>query len=342
MKQRGQRSGPHQAGSGSSIEVLAWDEFTGQLEDYDRQVEESEDIDRWCSSSGWVVPAHQAFGPHRDPWIRRTPDGYLVFAQDRHGRVWKSLEPLEACWGLACPVVGSNARELARQLVIATRAEPDWMVLVLTGLIPRSARFEQLVRALEPHAALQLHGETRRQIASLEGGLDGFLSRRTAKLRENLRRESRMVRAAGITFEAGDPSTHSAGELYDRIQEVEVRSWKGMRQVGIQSGGMYDFYERMVQRLHTAGGLRLLFARHEGRDVAYILGGISRACYRGLQFSYDAAYRRFGLGNVIQLEMVARIADEGVLEYDLGVDLEYKQRWSDRSFDTVTLVAMRM
>ena len=75
--------------------------------------------------------------------------------------------------------------------------------------------------------------------------------------------------------------------LYDRIQEIEARSWKAADGVGITTGPMRDFYHRMVQRLARHDGQRTIIARKDDRDVAYCLGAVFAGEYRGLQFSYD-------------------------------------------------------
>jgi CelD/BcsL family acetyltransferase involved in cellulose biosynthesis len=85
---------------------------------------------------------------------------------------------------------------------------------------------------------------------------------------------------------------------------------------------------------------RLLFARREGTDLAYILGGVLGYTYRGLQFSFSQDHKRLSLGNLCQYHQIARLCEEGIDLYDLGVDVEYKRRWGETRRDTVTLVAV--
>jgi len=179
-----------------------------------------------------------------------------------------------------------------------------------------------------------------RHCASLEGGVEGFVSRRSRKMRANLRRARRKTQAAGVTFEEAD-LTRGSKEIYDRIIEIEMQSWKGLSGVGIDSGHMHDFYDEMVARLHAADALRVLFAREGGRDAAYILGGVLGDTFRGLQFSYIQELEELSLGNICQLEMVDRLVTEGVLNYDLGSDIEYKARWGESGLKTTTLVVFK-
>jgi CelD/BcsL family acetyltransferase involved in cellulose biosynthesis len=87
------------------------------------------------------------------------------------------------------------------------------------------------------------------------------------------------------------------------------------------------------------GALRLLIAELDGRDVAYLLGGLFADEFRGLQFGFAAGLEALSLGNLCQWEMIQRLAVEQVRLYDLGTDVEYKQRWGEQTFDTVTLIA---
>src|SRR5262249_6513751 len=100
-----------------------------------------------------------------------------------------------------------------------------------------------------------------------------------------------------------------------------------------------DFYRHMLPRLAARGGLRLIFARQGGRDIAYIFGGVRGRVYRGLQFSFAAGWDDCALGNLCQMEQLADLARVGIELYDLGVDAEYKARWAERTVVTVTMVA---
>ena len=102
-----------------------------------------------------------------------------------------------------------------------------------------------------------------------------------------------------------------------------------------------DFYRRLAAGLEPGGRLRSGFARHEGRDVAYILGAVRHCTYRGLQLGYDERYAGLSLGNVLQLQQMTALAAEGVRTYDLGMDMPYKLHWADRAFTTRTLVVRR-
>ena len=104
---------------------------------------------------------------------------------------------------------------------------------------------------------------------------------------------------------------------------------------------MRAFYRAMMPRLAERGALRLLFGRIDGEDVAYVLGAVTQARFRGLQFSYAADHAPLSLGNLGQLELMRRLVEQGVREWDLGADVAYKRRWADRSDETLSLAVLR-
>lgn len=186
---------------------------------------------------------------------------------------------------------------------------------------------------------LSLGESSSRLIADLTDGMAAYLDRRSHGFRRSIRRAQKRTREAGITFE--DASAKPAESNFARIVDVERRGWKGRDDVGIQSGGMHDFYELMLPRLAARSAQQVRFARHKDRDVAYIMGGLHSDTYRGLQFSYDVEYAEFGLGNVLQVEQMTCCHAMGANHYDLGMWMDYKLRWSDRSHDTVALFIIR-
>lgn len=334
------------------MQPLTFDELTHESAAFDDRVMESRDLDHFCSSSDWILPAAAALMPPREPFLRRGESGYAALMRARHPGGFTYLEPLEAMWGLACPLVGPEPESLAAELASACAEDAPHDVLILCGLTAGSPLFLSLMWALGPRYDLRLGPSTRRYVADLRGGADAFLARRSANLRGSLRKARRLAADAGITFVAYDHAASAgangdagaaatdAGALYERILDVERRSWKGLAGTGILDGAMNGFYRLILGRLLARGTLRLMFGRHEGRDVAYILGAVLGDTYRGLQASFDDGYARFSLGSLAHHHQIEALSMEGVAYYDLGTDVEYKRRWGEPGLETVTLVAV--
>lgn len=238
---------------------------------------------------------------------------------------------------LGCPLVGPDAGLLLDRLGAVW--PEDVSAVVLSGIVERSRVFYEILQGR--WEVYQGHPTVRR-IASLEGGLEGFLSRRSASTRSRFRRTLKKFEHSELTIEQPEFRVERSAELFERLRSVESRSWKGLSGMGVDQGDMSDFYRLMLPRLGELGRLRLRFITHRGRDVAYVLGGVMEGTYRGLQFSFDNDYRQHSLGNVLQLLEIRDLAAEGVRRYDLGTDMGYKRRWAELAESTATLILRRV
>lgn len=88
-----------------------------------------------------------------------------------------------------------------------------------------------------------------------------------------------------------------------------------------------------IRRLAAQGTARVMFARHEGQDIGFIFGGMLGPCYRGQQFSYDAAWKALSIGNLLQVEQIRWLCEEGAVRYDMGTasgePMAYKLHWTE-------------
>lgn len=311
-------------------------------DDFDREVTATPAIDRFCSSSAWILAAAAALMPARAPFSFRGEAGYFAAMRGVHAAGFPYIEPVELAWGLAAPLIGRDPDALTAEVVALLAARRDWQLAIFTGLTADGPQRRALDRVLPPRWERRRGTPTVRHIASLEGGVDGFLARRSRELRKSLRKSLRAAGAAGLTFESVRAT--SAGEaeaLYARIQRVEASSWKARDGVGISAGQMRTFYERMLPRLCGQRQQRTVFARAGDRDVGYILGAVFEGEYRGLQFSYDDDRAELGIGGLLQYHQIVELCDEGIARYDLGTEMDYKRRWAEAVMETEMLVVVR-
>lgn len=325
------------------MDVLDLETFEARSAAFDAAVLATPDIDHFCSSTPWILPASEAMMPSREPWLRACDAGYVALMRADHLSLGRYLQPLEASWCFACGLAGADPRRLARAFAADCRARRrEWDALLLSGIKLNSALYRSLFLAFRP-AYRVFHGMvTRRFSASLEGGVDGFLSRRSANFRKGLKKSRRRGRELGLSIEpCPAPPLAGCPALYERLIAVERRSWKGLSQAGIDQGRMYDFYRLMLPRLVARGLLRLRFARLGDEDVGFILGAVWSGVYRGLQFSFDDRFRDAGLGNLLQMSQIEALVEEGVSLYDLGSEAPYKERWAERGLDTIVMVIRR-
>ena len=310
-------------------------------DDFDREVSATPEIDRFCSSSAWILAAAAALMPPRSPFSFRGEHGFFAAMRGIHPAGFPYIEPVELAWGLAAPLIGRDPAALASEVVPVLAGRRDWQLAILTGMTMDGPQRLALEAALPARWERRRGTPTIRHVASLDGGVDGFLSRRSRELRKSIRKALRTAAASGLTFESVRAEPAGADALYERIQIVEATSWKAVDGVGISSGAMRAFYHLMLPRLCAFGLQRTIFARAEGRDIGYILGAVFEGEYRGLQFSYDDRFAHHGIGGLLQYHQVAELCAEGIARYDLGTEMDYKRRWAELTMETEMLVVVR-
>ncbi|HUS28281.1 MAG TPA: GNAT family N-acetyltransferase [Kofleriaceae bacterium] len=310
-------------------------------DDFDREVALTPEIDRFCSASAWILSASAALMPPRASFTFRGKSGYLAMMRGVHPAGFPYLEPVELAWGLAAPFIGQDAAALIAEVVPLLAARRDWQLAIVSGHTVSGPQRRALDATLPARWERRQGQPTIRHVASLDGGIDGFLSRRSRELRKSLRKTERAARERGMTFDSVRATQREALALYDRIQAVEARSWKSHEGVGIHAGPMRAFYGQMLPRLCELGQQRTIFAQLDGQDIGYILGAVMGDEYRGLQFSYDDGYAELGIGGLLQLQQVRELCSEGIARYDLGTEMDYKRRWAEEIMETEMLVLVR-
>lgn len=310
-------------------------------DDFDREVTHTPAIDRFCSSSAWILAATAALMPPRAAFTFRGSQGYFAAMRGVHPAGFPYVEPVELAWGLASPLIGQDAVGLVAEVVPLLAGRRDWQLAIFSGLTVNGPQRRALDATLPPRWERRRGQPTIRHVANLEGGIDGFLSRRSRELRKSIRKSLRAAHDAGMTFESVRASEPEANALYERVQAIEATSWKSREGVGIHAGPMRAFYGAMLPRLCALGQQRTIFARLGDRDVGYILGAVMAGEYRGLQFSYDADLAQFGIGGLLQYHQVLELCDEGIARYDLGTEMDYKRRWAEEIMETEMLVIVR-
>lgn len=315
-------------------------DFEAASSDYDAAVAADPAIDRFCSQCAWVLSFHDAFRTRAELLLAREGDAFVALAAAEEPSIGVVLQPLESMWGFASALVGDGSCDLLCRVLAPDFAGRPREPLLLSGVPFERARLEPLLRVLAPHYALRPLSETVRYQASLDGGMDGWLARRSADFRRGLRAARRRTREAGVVFESLRPDGAAAAlAAYERALEIESHTWKTLSGNGVERGPMRAFYAGMLPRLAARGALRVLLATRDGRDLGYLYGGIADGLFRGLQFSFREEERRLGLGNALQAEMIERLCAEGLTTYDLGSQSDYKRRWAEAGLVTLRLFA---
>ncbi len=306
---------------------------------HDGWLESTPDIDAFCSSSAWGVPATTAFGPDDNVVTWSSEYGAAVFA--RYGFF---LRPLECIWLLGTPIAAAAPERVLTEMMLTPEFQRrDWRVMVLAGIPARSAAWRPMLMQARHYGRLEQLGELRnRNIASLSGGIDGWLGRRTQKFRSNLRRSIRLGAEDGISFERRVLYGRADVEAAFRVVEaVEANSHKLASGNSILNEPMRHFVHGVMSISAQRYGVRMVVAHRDGEFVGYVFGTVYLDMYRGLQMSFDDRLRNAGLGNLLQWEMIAWLAEDGIGLYDMGAELPYKERWAELRHETMTILLRR-
>ncbi|MBQ7584693.1 MAG: GNAT family N-acetyltransferase, partial [Desulfovibrionaceae bacterium] len=96
------------------------------------------------------------------------------------------------------------------------------------------------------------------------------------------------------------------------------------------------FYRQLLAAFAALNHARVIFARDEDQDIGFIFGGLSNNIYRGQQFSFSEAYKKYSIGNILQYEKIAWLCEDKIGRYDMGPisgpKMEYKAHWTELVF----------
>ena len=304
--------------------------------------------DPFCCSPAWQLTFRETFTADKRLFFLAAPAGIALFTDFRAGPDRIFLAPPENGWLFGTPVLGPDGEEVLAACLAAFDAAyaPAFPHVILSGIRPGGAFAAMLLRRFGDAFAFFRHGVSVQCAASLAGGLDGYLSRRSANHRAKLRKAARKAAGCGVTFTRCLPgSAEEADALYARMLAVEARSWKGIGHCGMAESPAREFYAALVRRLARAGTLRIIMARQHDEDIGFIFGGLCGMIYRGQQFSYAATARRLSLGNLLQLETLKWLCEEGIQRYDMGPvtgpRMEYKQHWTEENHEIQTWIMVK-
>ena len=291
------------------------------------------EVDPCCTYAPWALSAYEAFTPDAPRLIYDGDAGMILLTRQEISHQRWILVPFEANWRLGASLVGPEPEpllEVIDELLTAYRGL-GLLGCLLSGFPREGLWAERLKRRVDQRALTGFLEVKGRHLASLDGGVDGFLGRRSAKFRAELRRGWRRMEAEGIRAEyhqapLGD---YALSQLFTRCLAVEAQSWKGQSEQGIDQPPSYDFYRRLLQRVNRRGALRLVLLSRDGEDLAYAFGAVVGARFRGYQVSQREEVARLMLGNLAQYALIQRLCEEGVEIYDLGMEMPYKYRWAE-------------
>ena len=283
----------------SASEIALWDALAANGDMPDAQS---------CASAWQVSGLARSRRAGAPIVLRQSGNSQIAFAVTETFSGYR-LGPLEAHWYFGCPLIGPDAVELLADVIGELRDElqTEAIEIVVSGLDPKGSLAKQiaagftnvLMEKQDPHAA-----------ASLDGGIEGWLSRRSSNFRRNLKRAERRAQVEGISFERARPSSKTdADDCYNRMLAVEEKSWKGPRRQGLLA--VRAFYETLLRAYAERGAARVVFAKQADEDVGFCFGGANHGIYRGQQTSYSDDLSGLSIGTLMHFETAKWLAKDG-------------------------------
>lgn len=296
----------------------------------------SEQVDPACCGPAWNLSFHKIFNPANRIYYLSADDGLLLFSEHVTPENRIFLAPLEDSWMFGKPILGFFAPEIFSVALNQWHREYGAKIppILLSGMREDDIPSVKFFLRFRTNFNFYYHQSMVECCASLRGGVEGWLSRRSSNHRIKLKKAARKASEYGIGFERHRPVSREAAEtLYGRMLSVERRSWKGHEHCGMAETPSKEFYAELIGRQALDKSALVIFARLGDEDIGFIYGGICGPYYRGQQFSYDRNYAGFSLGNLMQWEKVRWLCELGVQRYDMGPitgpRMEYKSHWTE-------------
>jgi len=308
-----------------------WNEFANQ----------TSNIDSFCSSYVWIEPSFRVFYKRTNLFISETEKSALILCQGNDEKRGRYYEPLENSWKLTSPFIGENIEQDLCSL-LEPLMHTEWNTISLSGLYP--SLVSKIKKCFLEIENIQIEDDKigYRYLASLEGGTEGFYSRRSRKFRRNMRKNKEKTQKANIQFKIFKlTSPNEVLSYFERAIDIEKRSWKAAKDTGMNSPFMYRFSKRVLLNAVNYMGACGILAFDGKKEVGFIYGAIFQNIFRGLQMSYDNDYRALGLGNMLQHNMLDYLANNNVEGYDLGSEVAYKSRWVEKKLAVPSIIIRR-
>lgn len=174
--------------------------------------------------------------------------------------------------------------------------------------------------------------------AELLGDWDEYFGAIDSKVRSNLRRRERRLRALGdYRLELIQGVRESDGFIAAML-EVERESWKQSAGTAVTNHDCQEqMYRRLVPVAAAKGWLRAYLMRLNDEPIAHLLGLVYNGVFYGLKHSYKDKYQEFSVGSLIQMLVIKSQYERQVRFYDfMGACEPHKMVWARGTYSRST------
>lgn len=319
---------------------------TGGLEILDRLADEWRGLLQKVSGDDpynrpeWLVANLRAYSPNVRVVVltlRRGLDLSLLFPLILEKGTFSGLPARKLRMPLAMPGARNEllyAPELGAEAALAATWEAlaafrGWDVLELPSVYEKTpiTRLSQLAQS----AGYQTGGWPLLPIPWLTlEGCDIAKLPPSSTLRSCLRQAERGLNELGNlslqSFEKADAA------VMRRFYDLEASGWKGKEKSAILSDTRsLQFFDEVAREAERFGYLRLYNLDLSGKLISAHFGMNYQSRYYAPKIAYDEAYRNYRVGHLILSKIMRDCAQQGIVEYPMGVLEEWKTEWCKES-----------
>ena len=226
-------------------------------------------------------------------------------------------------------IICRNEREvLGRFVEHLLQDSSSWDALRLHPIPSRSPLLE-LFRQEAFRRGCEVHQRTASGDAVIRppARWDAYFRSLSPNFRRSLRRAAHSLQELGtLKYERLSPAADRG--FFDRLLDVERRSWKWTKGVSLNSAAYGSFYRDLAVLADQRGLLRLWMLSLEGKDIAFDLSVLFAHGLHCLKVGYDQDYWKSFPGGLLKERLLRESFDEGVRSvHMLWGEMDYKQRW---------------
>ena len=228
------------------------------------------------------------------------------------------------------PVAEGNATKLVDRVMRGLASEcRGWDTLAFDSLPDDSPWVTEFANAFQQRS---LHADRHPTHASpylrLPGTYDELRKSMKKSLRQNLSRKLNMAEREGVVFDRVTGGAVRA-EHFREAQDVERRSWKGQRGIGIFVDDPHFSLHAGLLDDNPPFDVDLLFLRVDGKAIAFQYGFLLGSRYYAYNTSYDEAFQRLSPGMLAINSLLVELIPKGIEVFDFLVgDDSYKRDWT--------------
>ncbi|HXX63917.1 MAG TPA: GNAT family N-acetyltransferase [Bacteroidota bacterium] len=208
------------------------------------------------------------------------------------------------------------------------RDRSSWDALRLHPIPIRSPLLEPLrEEAITRECDVYVTSASGDAVITLPGQWETYVRSLTPKFRKTLRSGAHSLQALGtLKFERLSPASEPG--FFERLLDVERRSWKWTKGVSVNSAAYGSFYRDLAVLVDQRGWLRLWMLSLAGKDIAFDLSVRFAHGLHCLKVGYDQTYWKSFPGGLLKERLLKESFDEGIREvHMLWGEMGYKQRW---------------